>query len=185
MTRSQPTDHPDPSTCPHAAGRRLIVMGVSGCGKSTVGKRVAASMGWRFLDGDSLHPPANVAKMHAGKPLDDADRWPWLKDIGEWMDARIVAGESAVVACSALKLRYREYLGNDRAGICFVWLKVGRAELERRLRRRSGHFMAASLLDSQLATLEPPERDEPAFAVDANGDVDDTVHAVITALKAR
>jgi gluconokinase len=185
MTRSQPTDHRKPYARPHAAGRRLIVMGVSGCGKSTVGKRVAASMGWRFLDGDSLHPPANVAKMHAGKPLDDADRWPWLKDISEWMDARVAAGESAVIACSALKRCYRDYLGNDRADVCFAWLKVERAELERRLRRRSGHFMAASLLASQLATLEPPECGEPAFTVDAGGDVEATVHSVITALKAR
>jgi gluconokinase len=185
MLSHPPKPHREAHTTRPAPSVQLIVMGVSGCGKSTVGKRVAASLGWRFLDGDSLHPPVNVAKMHAGEPLDDADRWPWLKSIGKWMDARAAAGDSAVIACSALKRCYRQYLGDERAGVCFAWLKVTRAELERRLRQRSGHFMAARLLDSQLTTLEPPECDEPASTIDASGDVDDTVHAVLTALKTR
>ncbi|HET6587631.1 MAG TPA: gluconokinase [Oleiagrimonas sp.] len=161
----------------------LVVMGVSGCGKSSVGKRVAEHLGWLFLEGDTLHPAANVAKMHAGQPLDDADRRPWLDAIGQWMETKQIAGESAVVACSALKRRYRDRLRRDRSNVCFVWLKVSRAELERRLERRTNHFMPASLLDSQLATLEPPALDEPALMIDANGDLDATVRATLAALK--
>lgn len=161
----------------------LIVMGVSGCGKSSVGKRVADQLGWRFLEGDTMHSPANIDKMHAGQPLDDADRRPWLDAIGAWMDARQAAGESSVITCSALKRRYRERLGYDRPGACFAWLQVDRAELERRMRRRPGHFMPASLLYNQLATLEPPGPDEPARGIDANGDIGTTVLATLKALR--
>lgn len=160
------------------------MMGVSGCGKTSVGQRVAGHLGWPFLEGDALHPPANVARMHAGHPLDDADRAPWLDAIGEWMDARVAAGTSAVIACSALKRRYRDRLRRGRAGVCFALLDVGRPELERRLRDRPGHFMPASLLDSQLATLEPPTPDEPAFIVDANGAIEATVRATLASLRA-
>ncbi|HET8555360.1 MAG TPA: gluconokinase [Rhodanobacteraceae bacterium] len=161
----------------------LVVMGVSGCGKSSVGKCVANRLGWSFLEGDTMHPVANVAKMHVGQPLDDADRRPWLDAIGRWMDARQAAGESAVIACSALKRRYRDRLRRGRPGVCFAWLKTSRAELERRLDRRTNHFMPSSLLDSQLATLEPPAPDEPALTIDANGDLDATVRATLAALK--
>jgi gluconokinase len=157
-------------------------MGVSGSGKSSVGERLAARLGWPFLEGDTLHPPSNVAKLHAGIALDDADRAPWLAAIGAWMDARIDAGEAAVIACSALKRRYRDTLRDGRAGVCFAWLRVGRDELHRRLAHRHGHFMNAALLDSQLATLEPPQADEPAFVVDADRAIDATVDALQRAL---
>ncbi len=164
---------------------QLVVMGVSGCGKTSVGERVAERLGWRFLEGDDMHPPANVAKMRSGQPLDDADRDPWLDAIGDWMDARQAAGESSVVACSALKRRYRERLCAGRPGVRFAWLRVGREELRRRLQLRKGHFMTATLLDSQLDTLEPPAADEPAFPVDARGDIDATVAGVLEALTTR
>lgn len=175
---------PSPPSIAHAGPVLLVVIGVSGCGKSSVGKRVAERMGWPFLEGDLLHPAANIAKMHAGHPLDDADRRPWLDAIGQWLDARQAAGESAVVACSALKRRYRERLRRGRPGVYFAWLQVEREELERRLRRRSGHFMPASLLDSQLAALEPPAPDEPAVAIDANADLATTANAILATLKA-
>lgn len=161
----------------------LVMMGVSGCGKSSVGKRVAEHLGWSFLEGDTLHPAANVAKMHAGQPLDDADRRPWLDAIGQWMEAKQAAGESAVVACSALKRRYRDRLRRGLSSVCFVWLKVSRAELERRLDRRTNHFMPSSLLNSQLATLEPPAPDEPALTINADGNLDATVQATLSVLK--
>lgn len=165
------------------ACRLLIVMGVSGCGKSSVGRRVASRMDWPFLEGDDLHPSANVAKMHAGLPLDDADRLPWLDAIGDWMDARRAAGGTGVVACSALKRRYRDRLAKHRPGTCFAWLHVDRDELRRRLRHRHGHFMPAALLDSQLATLQIPQADEPAFEVDANATLDTTVARLLAAWK--
>lgn len=165
----------------------LIMMGVSGCGKSSVGERVADRLGWTFLDGDTLHPAANVAKMHAGTPLDDADRIPWLDAIGDWMDdwieTRHTGRQSVVIACSALKRRYRERLARGRPAVCFAWLKVSRAELERRLQQRHGHFMPASLLDSQLATLEPPDSDEPAFTIDADGGIETTVSRTLAAFE--
>ncbi len=172
----------EPSPSNHARATLLVVMGVSGCGKTSVGRRVATAQGWAFLEGDTLHPPANVAKMHAGHPLDDDDRRPWLDAIGRWMDDREAAGQSAVIACSALKRCYREHLRRGRPGVLFAWLDVRRAELERRLHQRPAHFMPASLLDSQLATLEPPAADEPAFTVDANHDLDTTVGLVLNKL---
>lgn len=177
---------PESSTAPPGLYPRpvlLVVMGVSGCGKSSVGKRLARHLGWRFLEGDALHPAANVAKMRDGHPLDDDDRQPWLEAIGHWLDTRQAANESAVIACSALKRRYRDELRHDRPGVCFAWLKVGRDELERRLRERTGHFMSDSLLDSQLATLEPPAAHEPAFTVDACENIHATVHAILASLK--
>lgn len=153
----------------------VIVMGVTACGKSSVGKRLAARLGWPFLEGDTLHSPANVEHMHAGQPLDDADRAPWLAAIGAWIDARIADGESSVVACSALKRSYRDTLRSGRAGVRFAWLCVGRTELQRRMRQRKHHFMPASLLDSQLDTLEPPQADEPAIVINAAGSIDDAV----------
>jgi gluconokinase len=156
----------------------VIVMGVTACGKSSVGEQLAARLGWPFLEGDTLHPPANIARMRAGQPLDDADRTPWLAAIGTWIDARIGAGESSMVACSALKRSYRDALRTGRPGVRFAWLRVDRAELQRRLQQRRHHFMPAALLDSQLDTLEPPQADEPAIVIDAAGSIDDIVDAL-------
>lgn len=142
--------------------RYLIVMGVTGCGKSTVGQRVAARLDWPFIDGDTLHPAANVAKMRAGEPLDDADRQPWLVAIVQALRQWRAAGRPGVVACSALRRTYRDTLVDDQRDVGFVHLHGPRALLARRLADRHDHFMPAGLLDSQLATLEapqvPPER---------------------------
>lgn len=139
-------------------------MGVSGCGKSTVGGLLAGRLGWPLEEGDDLHPAANVEKMAAGHPLDDEDRWPWLVRIREWIEYREAAGESGIVTCSALKRRYRDVLRDDQ--VVFVHLHGSRELLLARLTARQGHYMPASLLDSQLADLEPPDEDERAIRID-------------------
>jgi gluconokinase len=143
----------------------LIVAGVSGSGKTTVGALLAGRLRWPFADADTFHPDANVAKMRAGIPLTDEDRWPWLRAIADWMDARITAGQSAVVTCSALKRPYRNLLLCERPEAVMVFLESGREELLRRLSARQGHFFPQQLLDSQLADLEPPEADEHVLTV--------------------
>ena len=159
----------------------LVVMGVSGSGKSTIARRLAKALGYGFLDGDDLHPPANVAKMSAGVPLDDADRIPWLDAIAAWMRRELAAGHSAVIACSALRRVYRERLRRAVPSVRFVYLEVGHDELARRMRERA-HFMPLKLLGSQLATLEEPDNDEPALQVDANGTVEQTLALVLRGL---
>ncbi len=161
----------------------LIVMGVSGSGKTTIAVPLAKRLGWIFLEGDDLHPPANVAKMHSGRPLTDDDRWPWLDAIAAWIDARQAAGEAGVVACSALKRVYRDRLMDGRRGVRLVFLHADRALLAERLARRTGHFMPPSLLDSQLATLEPPEPDEHAISVDLGPPPEQAVEAIIRRLR--
>ena len=162
--------------------RVVVVMGVSGSGKTTVAERLAAHFGWMFQEGDSLHPPANVAKMAAGQPLDDADRAPWLAIIAQWVEARLVAGQNGVVTCSALKRRYREQIGNGKPGVQFVYLHGDRATLEEHVRSRHHEYMPATLLDSQLATLEEPEPDEHVITVNVATSVEDTVAAVMAKL---
>ena len=141
--------------------RPVVVMGVSGSGKTTVGAALADALGLRFVDGDALHPAANVAKMAAGIPLDDADRAPWLDAVGA-----VLADGPVVVACSALKRAYRDRLRAAAPGLQLVFLDGDRALLASRMTARPGHFMPASLLDSQLATLERPEPDEHALTAD-------------------
>lgn len=160
----------------------LVVMGVSGSGKSTIAQRLAETLGWDFIDGDDLHPPANIAKMSAGVPLQDADRWPWLEAIAAWLKGELDAGRSGVVACSALRRVYRERLREAGPGVRFVYLDVAHAELARRMRGRQ-HFMPPELLGSQLATLEEPASDEPALRVEANGTVEATLAAVLRGLQ--
>jgi len=138
----------------------LIVAGVAGSGKTTVGKLIAGKLSWEFADGDDFHSQANIAKMRSGRPLSDADRFPWLAAIGIWMDEQAAAGKSAVVACSGLARRYRDALlaGRDEARIAF--LEVTREEAFRRLHRRHGHFFGEQMVNSQFAELEEPQPDE-------------------------
>jgi gluconokinase len=157
----------------------LIVAGVSGSGKTTVGAMLAGRLGWPFADADSFHPPANIEKMHAGIPLADADRWPWLRAIAAWMDERIGAGESAVITCSALKRAYRDLLLGGRPGAWVVFLSVERTDLARRLATRNGHFFPAQLLDSQLSEVELPGTDEQAIVVPETSGPAETVSSIV------
>ena len=142
----------------------VVMMGVSGSGKSSVGAALAERLGWPFEEGDDLHPAENRAKMAAGIALTDADRGPWLDRVAGWMHGRFGAG--GVVSCSALERAYRDRLREADPAVRFVFVDPGRAELERRLGARKGHFMPPSLLDSQLATLERPTADEGVLVLD-------------------
>lgn len=141
----------------------LVLMGVSGSGKSTVGRLLSAELGWDFAEGDRMHPPANVRKMAAGHPLDDEDRWPWLARVAGWVHAHTAQGRPGIVACSALKRRYRDVLRGDR--VVFVYLAGTKEQIARRVAARHGHFMPPALLNSQFADLEPPGGDEEAITV--------------------
>jgi carbohydrate kinase (thermoresistant glucokinase family) len=141
----------------------ILVIGVAGSGKSTVGTRLADQLGWRYVDADELHPPANRAKMHAGQPLTDADRWPWLARVADVLDN----SRPTVMACSALRREYREFLAGGRPGLRMVYLKADRALVAERLAARTGHFFPAALLDSQFQTLQEPEPDEPVLPIPA------------------
>ncbi|HSI07224.1 MAG: gluconokinase [Rariglobus sp.] len=136
--------------------RVLLIMGVAGSGKSTVGHTLAESLGWRFIDADDLHPPSNIAKLSAGTPLTDADRAPWLAALRAHIDAQLAANAPSVLACSALKESYRTQLIIDPDHVKLVYLQGTREQLAARLNARSGHFAPPALLDSQLATLEEP-----------------------------
>ena len=160
----------------------LIVAGVAGSGKTTVGALLAGRLRWRFADADTFHPEANVAKMHAGIPLTDADREPWLHAITDWMDERIAANQSAVVTCSALKRAYRDRLLAGRPAATMVFLQVSKEVLEKRLMSRPGHFFPEKLLDSQLAALEPPEPGEQVRTVLAEDDAAQTAAKIIATL---
>ncbi|WFR68761.1 gluconokinase [Curtobacterium flaccumfaciens] len=141
-------------------------MGVSGSGKSTVAASVAEQLGWDFAEGDAMHPQANVDKMHAGTPLTDEDRWPWLDVVATWIRSHLDAGTPGVVTCSALKRSYRDVL--RAPGVVFVHVAGTGDLIETRMSQRSGHFMPTSLLASQLATLEPPQDDEVHITVAAD-----------------
>jgi gluconokinase len=141
-------------------------MGVSGSGKTTIAAGVAKRLGWPLLEGDAFHPADNVAKMAAGTPLTDADRWPWLRAIAAEEDALRVAGVSAVVACSALRRAYRDVLLGDRADVVLLYLRGSKQLIAERMAARKGHFMPSALLDSQFATLEEPGDDERPVVVD-------------------
>jgi gluconokinase len=143
----------------------VVVMGVSGSGKSTIAAMLAIRLDWLYEDGDWFHPPANVEKMHSGEPLTDEDRWPWLRAIAAWIDETRRAGGHAVIACSALKRAYRDILVGDRADVRLVYLKGERELIARRMAVRHGHFMPPSLLDSQFAALQEPGADEHPIVV--------------------
>jgi gluconokinase len=163
--------------------RALVVMGVSGSGKSTVADRLAARLSWRFEDGDSFHPPSNVAKMSAGQPLTDDDRRPWLQAIADEIDRVSREGERLVVACSALKRAYRDILSHGRNDLRFVFLNGSQELIASRLAGRKGHFMPPGLLASQFKTLEPPGPSEHPITVSIDAPVDTIVDDIIHQLK--
>jgi gluconokinase len=161
----------------------LIVAGVSGSGKTTIGALLAGRLHWRFADADAFHSAANIAKMRAGIPLTDEDRRPWLRAIAAWMDDHIARGESAVIACSALKRAYRDVLLDGRPEALLVFLAVDREVVARRLAARHGHFFPGQLLGTQFDALEPPQPDEHAVTVAADGDPEDTVAVIIAIVR--
>ena len=158
----------------------LVVMGVSGSGKTTIAKPVAERLGWDFEEGDELHPAANIAKMKAGHPLTDADRGPWLMAVRGWIDRQLDAGRSGVITCSALKRAYRDRLRRD--GVRFVFLQGAEAMIRERVKARTGHFMPVSLLDSQFDTLEPPTPDEHPIVIDVRQPVETQVEEICAAV---
>jgi carbohydrate kinase (thermoresistant glucokinase family) len=157
-----------------------IVMGVSGVGKSTLGRPLAERLGWQFLDADDFHPPANVAKMAAGKPLEDADRWPWLDLLNQKLKLKESENQSAVLACSALKESYRQRLTAGLARFEIVFLYGDFALIRERLAQRKHRFMPPSLLESQYATLEPPAK---AISIDVAADPETALAAIMARLK--
>ena len=161
----------------------LILMGVSGSGKSTIGEQLAQRLHWTFEDGDRFHPAGNVAKMSAGHPLSDDDRWPWLRAIAAEIDRVCLAGEHAVIACSALKRSYRDILVHGRSDVRIVFLQGAQPLIAERMARRKGHFMPPGLLDSQFRTLEPPGAAENPVTVSIDASVEVIVDDIVRQLK--
>jgi gluconokinase len=157
----------------------VVLMGVSGAGKTTVGERLADALGGTFAEGDAYHPPANVEKMRGGTPLDDEDRWPWLQILSAEIDRWLAEGRHVVLACSALKERYRQILHGGRAGVRFVHLAGDAALIGTRLEGRRGHYMPPTLLQSQLAALEPPD---DAITIDVDAHPETLVERILDAL---
>jgi carbohydrate kinase (thermoresistant glucokinase family) len=160
----------------------LVVMGVSGSGKTTVAEKLAAALGVEFLEGDKLHPRANVEKMKAGTPLTDEDRRPWLEAIAAKIDQWRAEGKGGVITCSALKRAYRDILIGERPQVRVVYLKGSRALIHERMAARRGHFMPVGLLDSQFATLEEPGPDERPIVADVGGTPEEIVAEIIRQL---
>lgn len=160
----------------------IIVIGVSGSGKSTIAAMLAARLHWIYEDADWFHPPQNVAKMHSGVPLIDEDRWPWLDAIARWIDHARAAGEHAVIACSALKRSYRDVLIGARADVRLVFLKGEAKLIAQRMAVRNGHFMPVTLLDSQFAALEEPGADEHPIVVSIEEHPRRMVEAIVAQL---
>jgi carbohydrate kinase (thermoresistant glucokinase family) len=158
----------------------IVVMGVTGSGKSTLGQALAAALGWRFVEGDTLHPPANIAKMAAGMPLDEADRIPFLDKVAHAIATRQT---NLVISCSALKRAYRDLLRRADPQLLFVLPMLSRETLQLRLRQRHNHFMPAALLDSQLADLEPPQIDERILQLDGSAAPDQQLAITLAAIK--
>lgn len=161
----------------------LIVMGVSGSGKSTIGERLAERLAWSYEDGDKFHPASNVAKMSAGQPLTDNDRWPWLTAIADEIDRVCLAGQHAVIGCSALKRAYRDVLVHGRSDVRIIFLNGTQALIASRLAQRKGHFMPPGLLESQFETLEPPHASEKPVTVSIDASVDAIVDHIVSQLR--
>ncbi len=161
----------------------LVVMGVSGVGKTTIARALDERLHWPFQEGDELHPRANVDKMASGHALTDADRAPWLRAVAAWIEARRQAGEPGVITCSALRRSYRDAITGGRPGVRIVYLRADRAVIAERLGRRQHHYMPADLLQSQFATLEEPSPDEHALTVQVHGGVEDIVAEIVAKLR--
>jgi carbohydrate kinase (thermoresistant glucokinase family) len=158
-------------------------MGVSGSGKTTIGEQLAARIGWRYEDADTFHPASNVAKMSAGQPLTDDDRWPWLRAIAAEIDRAAAAGERVVIGCSALRRVYRDVLVHGRNDVRIIYLQGTQALIADRLDHRKGHFMPPGLLTSQFKTLEPPTPDEHAVTASIDAPVETIVDDILRQLK--
>ncbi|HEY7720298.1 MAG TPA: gluconokinase [Pedococcus sp.] len=162
--------------------RHVVVMGVSGCGKTTVAHGLSSATGLLFAEADDFHSRASVEKMRAGIPLDDEDRWPWLQDLAAWMAERAAEGRSTVIACSALKRAYRDVLAGGPPSLDFVHLDGSAEVIRERMSSRAGHYMPASLLDSQIATLEPLQPDESGIVLDVSLSPEELVARAVTGL---
>lgn len=161
----------------------LVIMGVSGSGKSTIGALLSGRLSWTFAEGDDLHPSANIEKMSKGIPLSDADRWPWLKSITEVMDRWHQDGIAGIITCSALRRSYREMLAKGRPYLRFIYLKGSQDVISQQLTRRHDHFMPPNLLASQLATFEDPAPNEPVLICSIGDRVEDVVEHIIAELE--
>ena len=164
---------------PDSAPPVIVVMGVAGTGKTTVGALLAGRLGWRYAEADDFHPAANVAKMAAGEPLTDEDRAPWLAAIGRWIDERAADGTPGVVSCSGLRRAYRDQLREGRPQVRLVLLDGTRELITRRLAARHGHFMRVEMLDSQFAALEPPQPDEHVTQVSIDATPEQIVEEIV------
>jgi carbohydrate kinase (thermoresistant glucokinase family) len=160
----------------------LVLMGVSGSGKSTVAQELHRVLGWPFQEGDDLHPPANVAKMRSGQPLNDADRLPWLQAVASWIDGQLTAHEPGIITCSNLKRAYREITIGTRHGVRLVYLKGDEPVIQERMLNRVHRYMPPSLLGSQFDTLEEPGEDEHPITVIVHGSIVETVIELLTRL---
>jgi gluconokinase len=162
----------------------IVVMGVSGSGKTSTARELQRQLGWEYVEGDDLHPPENVEKMRSGTPLDDDDRWPWLRRIAALIGEHEAAGTSLVLTCSALKRSYRDLLCDGHPSVWFAHANTSEHTLVERLEQRRGHYMPPSLLRSQLDTLEPLDDDEPGAVVPGEGSVEETVSDLLSELRA-
>ena len=162
----------------------LVVMGVSGVGKTTIARALDDALHWPFQEGDDLHPKSNVDKMASGRPLTDEDRVPWLQAVAAWIEARRSAGEPGVITCSALRRSYRDTIKDGHDDVRIVYLKADRAVIAERLSTRMHHYMPADLLESQLATLEEPQPDENPLTVQVHGSVEDIAADILAKLRA-
>ncbi len=161
----------------------LVIMGVSGSGKTTIATLLTKKLGWVFRDGDEFHPTANVEKMKSGVPLTDEDRWPWLEAIARFIDEELARGTKTIVTCSALKQRYRDIIIDGRKGVRLIYLKGEKALLERKLARRHGHFMPSSLLKTQFDALEEPGLEENPLIVSVDAAPDQIVDHILAELE--
>jgi gluconokinase len=161
----------------------IVVMGVSGCGKTTVAEQLAARLGWQLAEADIFHSPANIAKMRGGIPLTDEDRWPWLAAIAKWIDAARATHRPGVITCSALKRRYRDIIVGERPDVRLVYLKGDYDLIARRMAAREAHYMPVGLLQSQFDALEEPGPDENAIVVPIESRPEDIVTNIIATLR--